>query len=392
MIDLRVYGEPGECTSAATEVEALARTVDEAGSGVLASRSRSASAWSGPAGDAFRDRCTGLADDLDELTSRLRRAARALEAFAGRLSAVRARLADVASLAAGAGLRVDREAVYPPDQPAGHVAPTVADAYATAVQTYNHAVALANEARQMEVTAHEELQAAMAEVGGLSFADQLLETLGVLPTGSAAMQTAAWAGNLALMAGGVGTSWMTFVKLGEFSPYIGRHAADPAGAVVRLGRAADHSSWRSLAGQAERRSFFEKAGVWGNRAGGVVTGALAGWQQWQADADNPAMDTGERVGRSVTEGAATGLGAWGGAVAGGEVGGAVGTFICPGAGTVVGGAIGGLVGGVAGSELGGMAGDALKDFGGEVGDAVGDAAGTVSDAAGAVGDAVTFWN
>ncbi len=410
MIELTVYGEPSACRSAATDVEGLTRALASASDDVTSVRSRSEGAWTGLAGDAFRGRLSDLDGDLDELRSRTQKTSRALDVFATRLADVKHQLASVRSMAVGGGLTVSGDVVQPPTTPTGPVAPAAATHHDDLVKTYNRAFELAEDARRAETTAHHDLQQVMADVTDDGFVHDLLEKLGLVPTGSAFAQVGGWAAGLGLTLGGIGTAWMTRMRLGEFAPYIGRHAAEDAGWLTRLGRAADHGSWKALPGETGRYSTLETAGKWGNRAGGVVTGALAGWEQWEADADNPALDTSERVGRAATKGAATGLGAWGGAVAGGEIGGAIGTFICPGAGTVVGGAIGGIVGGIAGSELGGMAGDYLMDAGGDVaqgvsdaagavGDAVGDAAGAVGDAAGAVGDAagdvgdaISFWN
>jgi uncharacterized protein YukE len=410
MIELTVYGEPAQCRSAATDVEGLTRALSSAGDDVTSVGSRSKPAWTGMAGEAFRGRLADLDGDLDELRSRTQKASRALDVFATRLTDVKHQMASVRSMAVGGGLTVTGDVVQPPTTPTGPVAPAAATHHDALVRTYNRAFDLAEDARRAELTAHHDLQQAMEDVTADGFVDDLLEKLGLIPTGSAVAQVGGWAANLGLTLGGIGTAWMTRMRLGEFAPYIGRHAADPGGALARLGRAADHGSWKVLPGEAGRYETMESLGKWGNRAGGVVTGALSGWEQWQADSDNPALDTSERVGRAATKGAATGLGAWGGAVAGGEIGGAIGTFICPGAGTVVGGAIGGIVGGIAGSELGGMAGDYLMDTGADVaqgvadvgsaiGDGVSDAAGAVGDAAGAVGDAasdvgdaISFWN
>lgn len=83
--------------------------------------------------------------------------------------------------------------------------------------------------------------------------------------------------------------------------------------------------------------------------GAVVTAGFAGWDRWEQDASDPSLSTGERITRSVIDGAANAgggaLGAWGG----GAAGAAIGTAIFPGVGTVIGGAIGAAVGGGLGS-------------------------------------------
>ncbi len=145
---------------------------------------------------------------------------------------------------------------------------------------------------------------------------------------------------------------------------------------------------------------WSRAGTMLNRVGVGLTFAQSGWKEWNASA---AADTDERVGRSVTMGAATATGAWAGAEAGAVTGGLIGSAFGPGPGTAVGMIIGGTVGGFAGSYAGQYVGNYLVDYGGEVGDLAGDGLEWVGDEAGdtwnwagmSAGDAydtLTFWD
>lgn len=125
------------------------------------------------------------------------------------------------------------------------------------------------------------------------------------------------------------------------------------------------------------------AGAWGvagkvlGPLGGVVSGAVAAYDQWQNDADNEELGDVERVTRTAVVGGTVAAGAIGGAMLGAAIGSAV-----PGVGTVVGGLIGGVIGGVAGSSLGAAVGDVLKEPFGKAAQWVADAAGDIGESIG----------
>ena len=106
------------------------------------------------------------------------------------------------------------------------------------------------------------------------------------------------------------------------------------------------------------RRFATKAGEHLSRIGIVTTladGVLSAVDQWNSDALNPQIGTGERVARATTMGAATAGGGWVGAWGGAKAGAFIGTFGGPigiAAGAVIGGIVGGIVGSVAGGWLG----------------------------------------
>ncbi|WP_296606165.1 WXG100 family type VII secretion target [Nocardioides sp.] len=149
----------------------------------------------------------------------------------------------------------------------------------------------------------------------------------------------------------------------------------------RFKAANNDSSWRAKPYRAAARDGWRTTGRWVNRAGTVVAGVAAGYDEW---ANSDETETDRRVTEAVTVGGATAAGAWAGAEGGAWLGGAIGTAICPGVGTVIGGFVGGVVGGFVGSEVGSAVGGAIKDGAADLVDGAGDLA---SD----IGDAVKFW-
>lgn len=190
---------------------------------------------------------------------------------------------------------------------------------------------------------------------------------------------------------------MAHVRHGRFQPWGGTGFGSARG-MSFWQRAWSATDRRFLAKpySSSARNAWQRAGRWGSRVGVGVTAVSAGWNQWQADADDPSMGDAERVARGATMGATTAGGALLGAKGGAWAGGAIGTAICPGVGTVVGGVVGGVlggaVGGFAGSEAGQAVIDEVGDFAEETsewaGDRVDDAGDMLTDA----GDALTFWD
>lgn len=124
-----------------------------------------------------------------------------------------------------------------------------------------------------------------------------------------------------------------------------------------------HENWVSgfKKGNKPTATIGRAARRFGNLMGrvGIVTtladGVLSAVDQWNSDALNPQIGTGERVARATTMGAATAGGGWVGAWGGAKAGAFIGTFGGPigiAAGTVIGGIVGGIVGSVAGGWLG----------------------------------------
>ena len=110
------------------------------------------------------------------------------------------------------------------------------------------------------------------------------------------------------------------------------------------------------------RRFATKAGEHLSRIGiatSILDGALSAKDQWDRDALNPQIGTGERIVRATTTGTLTGLGAYGGSVLGANIGASIGTFGGP-IGIAAGTIIGGIIGGIAGSSFGSGIANSIK--------------------------------
>ena len=124
-------------------------------------------------------------------------------------------------------------------------------------------------------------------------------------------------------------------------------------------------NWVAGKGQAKSlastvRRFATKAGEHLSRIGIVTTvldGALSAKDQWDRDALNPQIGTGERIARATVTGVGSAGGAAIGASYGANLGATIGTFGGP-IGIAAGTIIGGIVGGIAGSSFG----SAVSDF------------------------------
>lgn len=229
----------------------------------------------------------------------------------------------------------------------------------------------------------------------------LAKGLAIIPASGSEQDIAAWLGSADGNVTASFATWMTYSTHGGFVPQIGAHSGE-ASAWVRALRHMDPKSFGPMPGDEVPYKTWDTTGKLATKAGSVLAGGLAGYEQWQEDSNDPTLSTSERVGRATTVGASTGLGAYGGAVLGTEIGASIGS-VFPGPGTAIGAVAGGLIGGVAGSEFGGWVGDRTKDAVGDLVDGgtkvvsgaidkAGDIADDVGDAASDVGDALTFWD
>ncbi len=401
MIELTVYGDPAACRAAAGEGRRVASALSAS---LTRLRGAEADGWVGEAADAYRAGLSKVGHGVSDLSERIEPACRALEDFAGELDVVVAAMAGTRAHAQGAGLTVTADAVQPPAPATGPLSLAVRDEHEARVSAWNECVSRAEAARTKEREAHTRLGAAMAATNGDGWLENLLETLGLAPPDG--MDGVTGAGYL-LGLGGLGfgglAGWMSHGVLGMWQPKF----LNPSGSWVfgtnqgwstldrlrlSLRPGAASRDWRALPYQAGNLQRWEAAGRWANRAGGAVTALTTGWSQWQADADDPSLDTGERVDRAVTTGASSAAGALAGAQGGAWAGGAIGTAICPGVGTVVGGAVGGLVGGAVGAYAGSELADVVNEQWDGAAHAVGDALGAAGDGLSDVGDTLTFWD
>jgi hypothetical protein len=350
---------------------------------------RTTGTWDGRAAAGFEARTDAVVKDLRELDSRLETLGTTLTDFAGELDVVRSKMAHARSVGVAGGVSTSGDALVRPLQTSDE----------KVVTAWNEAVEVADAARTKEQEAHKRLGDGVAKSTGDGFVVDLLQRLGFLPPDFAdGDDIASWLFGLGGLGFGAGVGWMVNGRYGIFQPRInGRFgSASGMGFWQRAWAATDGKNFHARPYSAAARNGWATAGKWAGRAGTVVTAVGAGWNQWQADADDPSMGDVEQGTRAATMGATTAAGAWAGAQGGAWAGGAIGTAICPGVGTVVGGVVGGLVGGAVGGFVGSEVGQAIIDPVGDAAEAAADWAGDrLSDAGDAlsdVGDAISFWD
>lgn len=397
LLDLAVHGDPAACRTAATDI-GTARTAVTTATDDVRRAARTTGTWQGQAGDAFEIRVEAAITDLRELDRRLETLGSSLTDFAGELDVVRSRMAHARSVGVAGGVRTSGDALVRPVAP-NDATPEQVTAHNDVVRAWNEAVEVADAARTKEQEAHKRLGDGVKKSTGDGFVVDLLERLGFLPPDFAdGDDVAAWLFGLGGLGTGAGVGWMVNGRFGVFQPRIDGRFASARGMSFwqRAWAATDTKNFHARPYGAAARNGWANAGRWAGRAGSVVTAVSAGWNQWQADADDPSMGDVERGTRAGTMGATTAAGAWAGAQGGAWAGGAIGTAICPGVGTVVGGVVGGIVGGAVGGFVGSEIGQAVLDPVGDAADAAADWAGdrlsdagdTLSD----VGDALSFWD
>lgn len=398
VLDLTVHGDPAACRSAAADAGDVRRVVAGSEDQVRTALTAAAS-WQGRAGAAFEMRADQVGRDLHRLDERIGILERALGDIAGELTAVETSMAQARRVAVAGGVTASGETLLRPAAP-DDLKPELVDAHNREVEAWNEAVEIATAARQKEREAHQHLGDAVARSTGDGVLVDLLQRLGVLPPDFAdGDDVGAYLFGLGGLGFGAGVSWMLNNRYGAFQPRLSNGRFASARGMTfwqRAGAATNPHSFRAKPHMAATRNAWSGAGRWAGRAGGAVTALSAGWNQWQADADDPSLGGAERGARAATMAGTTTGGALLGAKGGAWAGGAIGTAICPGVGTVVGGVVGGLVGGAVGGFVGSEVGQAVIDDVGEAADAAADWTGDrISDAGdvlGDVGDAVSFWD
>ena len=397
VLDLTIHGDPAAVRAAATDAGTARRAVSTAADDVRRALT-TAGAWRGRGGVAYENRLSGTERDLREVERRIGDLASALTDFAGELEVVRARMADARSTGVAGGVRTQGEGLVRPTAPTD-ATPEQVTAHNAVVDAWNEAVEIADGARTKEQEAHKNLGDGVKKSTGDGFVVDLLERLGFLPPDFAdGDDVGAWLFGLGGLGLGAGVSWMVNSRYGVFQPRVNGRFGTARGMTFwqRAWAATDPKNFHATSYNAAVRNGWAEAGKWAGRAGTVVTAVSAGWNQWQADSDDPTMGDVEQGTRAATMGATTAAGAWAGAQGGAWAGGAIGTAICPGVGTVVGGVVGGIVGGAVGGFVGSEVGQAVLDPVGDAADAAADWAGDqLSDAGDAlsdVGDAISFWD
>jgi hypothetical protein len=346
--------------------------------------------WDADAGRVFAAQVHGFCTDLGRVRSRFEAVAGALAGYAPRLAEAQQE-ADAALLAARSAETVIRS--NPSTTPATSVRRYELDTASLdlsaadrrlqqAVQVRDAAAQRAGQIIRAQLDGPGPAQAGPigvtrpgdehpAGLGVPGWLPGVLRDLGFLPAeGQGPINDLLW--GLALTGTGLGmaTDWMSKAVYGRFQARIGNKFGPGAANLTpweRFKFSFDERSWHAGPNQALRRARWNTTGEWVGRAGVGLSFASAAMGQWSADSRDRSIDTGAKVARAATVGAATAAGAWAGAEGGAMLGGAIGTAIAPGPGTVVGAAVGGIVGGFAGSAAGGWVGNEVKAG---VGDAV----------------------
>jgi hypothetical protein len=404
VLDLHVDGSAPSCRGDADHFATLADRSGAAVDALTPAIGDLRSSWSGEAATAADSRLLAVRDGLAALESSAGQARDTLRTFADQLDVVVDRMASVRARAVAAGLVVSGATVRLPSAPPDDAPATSLLRFETKTGVFADLVDDVRDARAVELQAHAALVSSLESATSDGALVRLLQGAGLLPTDGSPAALAAFGLSGGLLALGWGSAWSTSVTNGRFLP-TGRHAAlngyesgwfRPLWMGGNAIRAANPDNWVPAASSSSAFTQWRTAGTWAGRAGTAVSFGISAYDQWQEDADDPSMGTGERVARSTTMGASTAAGGWAGAWAGTQVGATIGTAVGGPIGTVVGGAVGGIVGGVIGSGVGQAAGDwlventgpILSDIGGWTGDRWDDAGDALSD----LGDALTFWD
>jgi uncharacterized protein YukE len=368
-IELTVHGEPSACREAAGQIDDVKTTLDDVASTLAGCRSRAAGSWEGPAALGFMMTVGDLVNGADEVGGKLSDVSTALTTFAGTLAQVKAAMADARTTAAGGGCTISGDTILRPDDLGEGASPTAVDAHNAKVAAYNRAFTTAQDARTDEARAHEALTSALDGATGDGVIADLLQDLGFAPKGDGFVFMVGQGAALLGLSVGSYASWVTMGRLARYQPTWGllgggnhmpRSAYAGDSAFRSWLRRSNLGNYTAAEGMSSTRRFWSTAGEWTARAGAAVEGGVSAYEQWQSDADNPALNGSERVARAGTVGVSTGLGAYGGAVAGAQIGAAIGS-VFPGPGTAIGGVAGGIIGGIAGSKAGEAIGDFVKD-------------------------------
>ena len=362
MIDTRVHGDPAACEAAATSLAGIKRTVDGVADDVVAVSRDAADDWDGVSGASFADRVRQAGTKLDDLATEVDQVRLALSDFSHALASVRSGIADARADAAAAGLSLTTDGIQPPPRPAPDADGATVAAYNHKVNAYNACVTTVIGQRESEGAAHAALTSALA-ARSTGPVEWFLAKLGFVPRdGSNVSDLVLFGTAQGLKYSGWAAKLLRATDI-RFAPRWPSGRFRPIGDMSvwqRMWAGRSGSSWVGQPYQAATAARWATFGKWAGRAGTVVSFATSAWGQWSEDADDPSMETGERVARATTVGVTTAAGGWAGAWAGAQVGAAVGSLGGP-VGAAVGGIVGGVIGGVIGSGVGEAVGDWAKD-------------------------------
>ena len=318
----------------------------------------------GATADRLFDAMTDNTDNAKTLVEAVKALVEALGALADALTSTGLWFDNLADAAVAEHLEVTEDEIVAPADPTN-------PAYDAQVEAYSQFCGESYEIYEKERKAYEDFESACQGITG-----PLAWVAGqVLPNGS-------W-GDIPKWHGLIDNT-TSVIMWGAVHKARGRFAPRwPAGATNAMGQSlkgkfrnvqqmgwfrrhwemTKHENWVSgyKQGNKPAATIGRAARRFGNLMGriGIVAtladGVLSAKDQWERDAINPQISTGERVARATTMGAATAGVGWTGAWVGAKAGAFIGTFGGPigiAAGTVIGGIIGGIVGSAAGGWLG----------------------------------------
>ena len=326
----------------------------------------------GATADRLFDAMTDNTDNAKTLVEAVKALVEALGALADALTSTGLWFDNLADAAVAEHLEVTEDEIVAPADPTN-------PAYDAQVEAYSQFCEESYEIYEKERKAYEDFESACQGIAG-----SLAWVAGqVLPNGS-------W-GDIPKWHGLIDNT-TSVIMWGAVYRARGRFAPRwPAGATNAMGQSlkgkfrnvqqmgwfrrhwemTKHENWVSgfKKGNKPAATIGRAARRFGNLLGrvGIVTtladGVLSAVDQWNSDALNPQIGTGERIARATTTGAATAGIGWAGGWVGAQAGAFIGTFGGPigiAAGTVIGGIVGGIVGSIAGGGLGNWINDTVS--------------------------------
>ncbi|WP_019855391.1 WXG100 family type VII secretion target [Actinopolyspora mortivallis] len=171
-LDLEIRGDPSGIRDSARWMSTVSDAVHETGTQVIRARNDSEGAWSGEAGDSFREVMSGVSPEIDEVAEDHAAMCRELNKFADELDTAQKRMRRAREIAEEAGLTVTEQRIMEPgpeppapeplpsDRPAtpeeqqAHASATQAQAaYARRVRAYQECSQIVTEAREQHNSA-----------------------------------------------------------------------------------------------------------------------------------------------------------------------------------------------------------------------------------------------
>ena len=359
-LDAKVITEPANAWNAASSLSSISTTVGEAGDDISSARNQVASECTSQTTDAALSALSSQRTTLDSLSQDTSTLATTLTTFGNSMDSFKKRLGQVLADATAAELTVSGSLVRPPDDASD-------ENYETKKATFDELKETLYLIRQDESSAHDTLISSCDSLKstGEWFRDKYL------PSGDVGdvSKITGWASRLS-----TGASWAAVRSIAVFQPrYPKWHPR--AGAFMSVADRSKMGPLATLWAKTKARNWVNRpytrgttawkvqqaankaapALKWAGRASAVLSGALAGWDQYKKDSSNPSMGEGEKIARAGTQAVTQGVSGWGGAWMGAQAGAMLGSFGGPigiAAGSIIGGAFGGIASTAAGKKAG----------------------------------------